>query len=241
MPTARKKMINIYILDILRKHSNADHPLSQAQIASLLKKEYNISVDRKAIKRNIDDLIDANYDITYNAAISRRILNPKTGAYEESRLSTDFYYIHPFLDGELRLLIDGVLASPYIHASHRKELIARLEQLTSKHFRSRMGYIKTISDTEKQKLDIFTNIERLDEALSLRKKVRFQYLVYFGPCSMPGTSVSCTPGALQTGSDPICRRHWLVIRKAQKRSRTPVHIRVHRSFLCSGSPAFRSR
>ena len=34
---------------------------------------------------------------------------------------TDFYMIHTFEDSELRLLIDGILASRHITASQRKD------------------------------------------------------------------------------------------------------------------------
>lgn len=53
-----KKMIIINILDILKRYTDENHKLSQKQIAEILKNEYNTTVERKTIKRNIIYLID---------------------------------------------------------------------------------------------------------------------------------------------------------------------------------------
>ena len=63
---APKKMLTLHILDILKRFSDENHPLSQKQIQDILADEnekYRMSVDRKAIKRNLEELIKAGYDI----------------------------------------------------------------------------------------------------------------------------------------------------------------------------------
>lgn len=52
-----KKVLIINILDILRRYSDENHRLSQKDIANILKSEYNTEADRKAIRRNIINLI----------------------------------------------------------------------------------------------------------------------------------------------------------------------------------------
>lgn len=42
-----KKMIILDILNILRKHTDEDHRLSQQQIQKLMESEYGMKVDRK--------------------------------------------------------------------------------------------------------------------------------------------------------------------------------------------------
>ena len=66
---------------------------------------------------------------------------------------TDFYMIHTFEDSELRLLIDGILASRHITASQRKDLISRVAKLGSSHFKphgidieSATGYLHRSQD-----------------------------------------------------------------------------------------------
>lgn len=44
---ANKKQIIINILDILKRYTDENHRLSQKKIADILKKEYNMTVDRK--------------------------------------------------------------------------------------------------------------------------------------------------------------------------------------------------
>lgn len=106
-------------MDILRKYSDEEHRLSQKDIAEILKTEYDMTADRKAIRRNILNLMDCGYNIEYSESI-RMVPNPKTGVPEESYLWSDFYLERDFTDGELRLLIDSLLfPSTFLTASAR--------------------------------------------------------------------------------------------------------------------------
>ena len=53
-----KKLLILNILDILRKYSDEDHRLSQREIGEILKAEYGMAADRKAIRRNLSDLLE---------------------------------------------------------------------------------------------------------------------------------------------------------------------------------------
>ena len=53
-----KKLLILNILDILRKYTDEDHRLSQKEIADILKNEYDMKADRKAIRRNLLNLMD---------------------------------------------------------------------------------------------------------------------------------------------------------------------------------------
>ena len=72
-----------------------------------------MTVGRKAIKRNIDDLIGLGYEIEYNE-IKRTRVNPKTGEEEDNSLLKDFLLVRDFSDSELHLLIDSVMCSRFI-------------------------------------------------------------------------------------------------------------------------------
>lgn len=65
-----KKMLIIDILDILKRYTDEDHRLSQKEIAEILENEYQMKVDRKAIKRNLMNLIDFGYEINFSESIS---------------------------------------------------------------------------------------------------------------------------------------------------------------------------
>lgn len=172
-----KKLLPILILDILSKYTDADHRLSQRDILDILKNKYDMSTDRKAIRRNIGNLMEAGYEIEYSEAI-RMVPNPKTGVLEENCIWSDFYLVRDFTDGELRLLIDGLLFSTHIPYSQCKELVEKLERLSSRYFQARIKHIQTMPNTPPKNPQLFLTIEILDDAIGEGRKVAFAYLEY---------------------------------------------------------------
>lgn len=172
-----KKMLIINILDILKRHSDQDHRLSQKDILRYLREEYEMDADRKSIRRNIEDLMDFGYDIEYKETI-RSTPNPKTGELEENNIWSDFYLVREFDDSELRLLIDSLLFSKHIPYSQCKELIEKLEALSSEHFRAKVKHISTMPDQMSPNKQLFLTIDVLDEAISKGRQVEFSYLEY---------------------------------------------------------------
>lgn len=79
-----KKLMIINILDILRRYTDREHRLSQKEIADILQNEYQMKADRKAIRRNLMNLIDFGYEIEYSETV-RMMPNPKTGELEEGK------------------------------------------------------------------------------------------------------------------------------------------------------------
>ena len=128
-----KKLLIINILDILRRYSDSQHRLSQKDIEEILQKDYEMRADRKSIKRNLMDLIDFGYEIEYSESI-RMVPNAKTGELEESYVLSDFYLSREFTDGELRLLIDGLLFSKHVPYSQCRDLVEKSEGLSNTYF-----------------------------------------------------------------------------------------------------------
>ena len=125
-----KKMINMYIFDILRQNTDAEHPMTQKEIHKRLENDYDMAVDRKAIKANLEDLInDGSYNIEYATKI-RLTPNRSTGEIEKNEVLTGFYYDNIFTDSELRLLMDSVLFSKSIATGNKKELLDKLKSLS---------------------------------------------------------------------------------------------------------------
>lgn len=172
-----KKVLILYILEILKKYTDEDHRLSQKEIAEILKTEYNMMTDRKAVKRNLMNLIDCGYPIEYSETV-RRMPNPKTGEPEENIILSDFYLEREFTDGELRLLIDSLLFSKHIPYSQCKALIEKLEGLSTPYFQAHVKHIRTMPDVAPQNKQIFYTIEVLDEAISKGRQVAFTYNSY---------------------------------------------------------------
>lgn len=172
-----KKMLIINILDILKKYTDENHRLSQKEIVDILKTEYSTTVDRKSVKRNLMNLIDFGYEIEYSESV-RMVRNSKTGELEENYVLSDFYLVRDFTDSELRLLIDSLLFSKHIPYSQCKELIDKLEGLSNQYFKTRVKYIRTLPDLAPTNRQIFYTIEVLDEAISKKRQVAFDYNSY---------------------------------------------------------------
>ncbi len=169
-----KKLLILNILDILKRYTDEDHRLSQKDIIDILKKEYGMSVDRKAIRRNILGLIDFGYEIEYSESV-RMAPNPKTGEVEETYIMSDFYLVRDFTDGELRLLIDSLLFSKHVPYSQCKDLVNKLAKLSNEYFESHIKHIRTMPDNTPQNKQLFYTIEILDEAMNKGRKVAFNY------------------------------------------------------------------
>ena len=113
--TGTKKMLNMLILDVLKEYSDSEHRLLQQDIIDLLKTNYGMECERRAIRSNIISLQDMGYDIV-----------AEKGYYLRTR---------EFTDAELRLLIDSVFTSPSITDKEAHSLVQKLEKYANKYFK----------------------------------------------------------------------------------------------------------
>lgn len=155
-----KKLALVRILQILQKYSDRDHPLRQEDIVQRLKQEYGLTIERKAIGRNLSLLREAGFEIK----------SARAGSYLDERT---------FTDAELRILIDGVLSSKYITAKYSRDLIDKLCGLSNRYFRSHVRYIYSVGEWDKtDNQALFCSIELVDEAIEKRKQICFDYNKY---------------------------------------------------------------
>jgi len=131
-----------------------------------------MKAERKAVKRNLMNLLEYGYNIEYSESIR---VNKKG---EEEILYTDWYLEREFSDAELRLLIDSLLFSKHIPYGQCKELIKKLEGLSNKYFMSRVKHIRTMSQYAPENKQLFFTIEQLDKAISKGRQVAFHYNEY---------------------------------------------------------------
>ncbi len=171
-----KKLIIVNILDILKRYTDESHRLSQREIADILEKEYDMKIDRKAVKRNLMNLIEFGYDIEYSETV--RMVKNKKGEIEENIILTDFYLVRDFTDAELRLLIDSLLFSKHIPYSQCKELVEKIEGLSNKYFSTKVKHICNLPENMPRNKELFYTIEILDEAIEKGHQVAFKYNNY---------------------------------------------------------------
>lgn len=176
MSNLKRKKLSFAILDILRKYTDEDHRLSQKDIIDILKTEYDMTADRKSVKRNITSLMEMGYEINFSEAL--RMFPNKDGVLEESYILSDFWLEREFTDGELRLLIDSLLFSKHIPYSQCKGLVDKLRGLSNQYFKSRVRFISTLPETVPKNKELFYTIEILDEAIAKGKQVAFTYNEY---------------------------------------------------------------
>ncbi|MBR6030157.1 MAG: WYL domain-containing transcriptional regulator [Clostridia bacterium] len=178
MPTdSGKKVIILYILQILQRYTDRDHSLTQQQIMEKLRSDYDVEVNRATVRRNLSDLIDAGYSIQYTEVVRSQV-SRATGETEENVICTDLYYEHDFTEPELHMLIDGLLFSRSVPYRQRRQLIDKLGRLSSVHFNQRMNHVRCMSADSPQNPELFHTIDILDEAITTGRQVRVTYNFY---------------------------------------------------------------
>jgi predicted DNA-binding transcriptional regulator YafY len=156
-----KKVILLYILDILKEYSNKDYLLTQKDIINKLKLIYDISVDRKMIAYNIEILIDYGYDI---------VKGSKGGYYLNER---------EFDESEIKFLVDALFSSNVITSNNAHSIIKKLYSSLSKYDRKDFTYVYKVKDVNRTKNNnVFLNIELINEAIKNNKQIAFNYLQY---------------------------------------------------------------
>lgn len=177
-------LILLYLIDVLKKYSDQDekHRLIQTEIEDILKRKYRINVDRKTIKDNMRKIIRYTERMRNNMIYYDESSYTYTDKKEDEKITVPVYknfgYNHHFSHAELRLIIDSILFSKRIPNKERKNLIKKLENLTSKHFNSRVNYITSTEDNYPKNDEIFANIAILDEAIRKSVQVSFNYYDY---------------------------------------------------------------
>ena len=175
MYTKQPKKVSLFnTLEILQKYSDENHRLSQKDIMDILRKEYDMVIDRKTVKRNLMELMDLGFEIEYIE--KERNIKDKMG--EKSIVYTDFYLVRDFTDSELRLIIDSILVSNHIPDKQRKDLVKKLSKLSNVYFKQINTEVKNVNIITSQNKEFFLNIEIIDEAILNGKKVEFSYNEY---------------------------------------------------------------
>ena len=156
---ANQKLKLLYLLEILRRETDEEHPLTLKQIQDLLEQK-GVTAERKSLYDDMEQLRLLGEDIL------------------SVRDTTVRYYIgERTLDmTQLRLLVDAVQSSKFITRKKSEELIRRLESLTSRHMAGQLqrqvlvsGRIKNMNES------IYYNVDSLHNAMFANRQVQFQY------------------------------------------------------------------
>ena len=177
-----KKLLIVRIMQILEYYSDVNHPLTQEDIINKLYEDYGIEAERKAIGRNIAILQDMFERESMKKTATAIVIesDKRRGTFLDKRL---------FEDSELRLLIDGVLASKHISEKYSKDLIEKLSTLSNKYFKSNVKHVYSVKDWDKtENKALFWNIEIIDEAIEKCRQITFDYNKYGADKTLHKTS-----------------------------------------------------
>lgn len=158
-----QKLKLLYLVDILERKTDEDHPMTTGQLIEELEK-YDISAERKSIYDDMEQLIRYGYDIVLNKS------RTNGGYYMASRR---------FELAELKVLVDSVQASRFITPKKTRELIAKLEQLCSVHEEKQLKrQVYVLNRIKADNEQIFYNVDLIHGAIHNNKQISFQYYAW---------------------------------------------------------------
>lgn len=160
---AGQKLKLLYIVKILSEQTDEAHPITTRDLIDKLE-EYDIKAERKSIYNDIACLVDFGYDIIQND-------NRNGGGY--------YLAARDFELAELKLLVDAVQSSRFITQRKSRELIGKLEHLTSRQDGKNLqrqvfvaGRVKTENES------VFYHVDTIHKAIYENQKIEFIYMDY---------------------------------------------------------------
>lgn len=154
-----QKIKLLYIIDILKKYTDEDNPISANEICEKLSQN-GITAERKAIYDDIENLQLYGYDIVHTRM-------PKNGYFLASR---------EFELPEIYLLSDAIRSAPFISPKKSRELIAKLDGMLSiNQVKKREKGIYINESTKCLNEEIYYNIDTISSAIEQKKKITLKY------------------------------------------------------------------
>lgn len=157
-PKQKQKLL--YIMKFFMEKTDDDFGVTVADIIDYLE-EYGITAERKSIYSDIECLRDFGFDI----------VKTKVGKISLfSLVSRDFSL------EEIKLLIDAVQSSKFITLKKSRELIHKIERLTSENQAKELHRQVIVANRVKNSNEnIYRNIDNINRAINNKKKIGFYY------------------------------------------------------------------
>ncbi len=205
-----QKIKLLCLLDILRRQTDEDHPLSAGELCRKLG-EQGVTAERKSIYSDIETLVGYGFDI-----LCTRV--PKSGYFMASR---------EFEVPEVYLLMDAVRSADFISAKKSRELAAKLGGMLSVHQERRHRTAVYYDRPERSgNEEIYYLIDGISTAIETGKKISFEYknrvLADGRQLSAKTKKMTVSPYALTWQDD-----HYYLIANYEKYDNL-MHLRVDR-------------
>lgn len=155
-----QKLKLLYLSKIFHEQTDENHGLTMSEIISTLN-AYEVNADRKTLYLDFEELRHFGLDI----------ISEQSGKSVVYRLASRDFELP-----ELKLLVDSVQSSKFITEKKSRELIKKLEALSS-HYEAKelhrnviiAGRVKTINEA------IYYNVDKIHAAKGMDKQISFQY------------------------------------------------------------------
>lgn len=157
-PKQKQKLL--YIMKFFMEKTDDDYGVTVADIIDYLD-EYGIAAERKSIYSDIECLRDFGFDI----------VKTKVG-----KISLFSLVSRDFTLEEIKLLIDAVQSSKFITLKKSRELIHKIERLTSENQAKELHRQVIVANRVKNSNEnIYRNIDNINRAINNKKKIGFYY------------------------------------------------------------------
>ena len=155
-----RKIKLLKLWELLRLDTDEQHPMTTNQICTRLD-EMGIICDRRTLSKDIALLNEQGYEIMDTT------VGHEKGYYVEDR---------SFSIPELKILMDAVQAASFITEKKTRELLEKIAVLGGSHQAEILkGNIVNFKTTKHSNEQIFYNVDALEQAIDLQKKVLFRY------------------------------------------------------------------
>lgn len=159
MSGGKWKLKLLYVMKMFLEETDEENTLTVPQIIKKLE-EYGIAADRRTVYDDIETLKDFGMDIIM----------------ERTKTFNYFLGNRDFQLPELKLLVDAVQYSRFITEAKSKELIKKLEKLTSKNYGGKLERQVYIAERAKSANEnVLYNIDIISDAIEENKQISFVY------------------------------------------------------------------
>ncbi len=161
MPRGSKQKLKLlYLAKIMQEETDDEHSLTMPEIIERLN-AYGVDANRKSVYDDIEELNDFGIEILSERCGPRTLYHCGARTFEVA---------------ELKFLVDAIQSSKFITARKTRELIRKLERLTSRHAARHLerevfvaGRIKNMDES------IYYAIDAIHTALNEGKMLKFRY------------------------------------------------------------------
>lgn len=163
MPKSSNQKLKLLLLrDMLLKRTDEEHGVTMSDILSMLE-ENGIEAERKSIYDDIRALSEYGMDIAV-----------EKGKYSKYKLLSS-----EFEEAELKYLVDAVQSSKFLTLKKSRELISKLEGLTSEYQAKKLqGQVVVANRIKSMNETIYYSIDIIHNAIADGNKIRFKYYTW---------------------------------------------------------------